>query len=287
VLSREALLTAGELYDEVNVVDDTIRVYEQYVSEYPRPLDIAMQTRTRLAEIFRAELDYAHYHEQLNEIVAADRDAGDERTDRSRYLAAKAALVLAEQSFEHFASLRLVQPFEQSLAQKQQRMDGAMEVFENLVAYEVAEVTAAATFYIAEIYMEFSTALMVSERPAGLSEAEKIDYELVIEEEAYPFEERAIDVHEENFELLAGGIYNPWVQKSLDELAVLMPGRYAKNEISGGFLRSIDTYAYRMPIAPPIGIEQENDVDAAESGETEEMAKAAAQLSAGSDSGQE
>jgi tetratricopeptide (TPR) repeat protein len=287
VLSREALLTAGELYDEVNVVDDTIRVYEQYVSEYPRPLDIAMQTRTRLAEIFRAELDYAHYHEQLNEIVAADRDAGDERTDRSRYLAAKAALVLAEQSFEHFASLRLVQPFEQSLAQKQQRMDGAMEVFENLVAYEVAEVTAAATFYIAEIYMEFSTALMVSERPAGLSEAEKIDYELVIEEEAYPFEERAIDVHEENFELLAGGIYNPWVQKSLDELAVLMPGRYAKNEISGGFLRSIDTYAYRMPIAPPIGIEQENDVDTAESGETEEMAKAAAQLSAGSDSGQE
>ena len=30
-----------------------------------------------------------------------------------------------------------------------------------------------------------------------------------------------------------------------------MPGRYAKNEISGGYLGSIDTYAYRMPIAPP------------------------------------
>ena len=57
---------------------------------------------------------------------------------------------------------------------------------------------------------------------------------MVIEEEAYPFEERAISVHEENFELLAVGVYNPWVQKSLDKLAVLMPGRYAKNEISGG-----------------------------------------------------
>jgi hypothetical protein len=30
-----------------------------------------------------------------------------------------------------------------------------------------------------------------------------------------------------------------------------MPGRYAKNEISGGFVGSIDSYAYRMPIAPP------------------------------------
>jgi len=287
VLSREALLTAAELYDEVNVIDDAVRVYQRYVSEYPRPLDIAMQTRTRLAEIFKSEFDYSLYLAQLSEIIAADRDAGDERTDRSRYLAAKAALVLAEQSYEQFASLRLVQPFEQSLAQKQQRMDTAMDAFENLVAYEVAEVTSAATFYIAEIYMEFSTALMESERPAGLSEAEKIDYELVIEEEAYPFEEQAIDVHEENFELLAGGIYNPWVQKSLEQLAVLMPGRYAKNEISGGFLRSIDTYAYRMPIAAPLGIEEQDNVDAAESGETAEIAEAAAQLSAGPESGQD
>jgi len=45
--------------------------------------------------------------------------------------------------------------------------------------------------------------------------------------------------------------FNPWVQKSLDKLADLMPGRYAKNEISGGYLGSIDAYAYRMPIAPP------------------------------------
>ncbi len=72
---------------------------------------------------------------------------------------------------------------------------------------------------------------------------------MVIEEEAYPFEERAIEVHEDNFELLAGGIFNPWVEKSLGKLAILMPGRYAKNEISGGYMGSIDTYAYRMPIA--------------------------------------
>jgi hypothetical protein len=130
-------------------------------------------------------------------------------------------------------------------------MDLAMQTFDGLVEYEVAEVTAAATWYIAETYLAFSAALLESERPAGLSETERSEYELVIEEEAFPFEEQAIGVHEQNFELLAGGIYNPWVQKSLDKLAVLMPGRYAKNEISGGFVGSIDSYAYRMPIAPP------------------------------------
>jgi tetratricopeptide (TPR) repeat protein len=254
-LAREALLTAGDLYDEVNATDDTIRVYEQYVTEYPRPLDIAMETRTRLAEIFKSRSDYARYYEELRTIIATDSAAGQERSDRSRFLAAGAALVLAEQAFERFAELKLVQPFEDSLAEKQRRMDLATEAFEDLVDYEVAGVTAAATFYIAEIYMEFSAALVESERPAGLTEAEKVDYELVIEEEAYPFEERAIDVHEQNFELLVAGIYNPWVQKSLDKLALMMPGRYAKNEISGGFMGSIDTFAYRMPIAAPLGID--------------------------------
>ena len=50
--------------------------------------------------------------------MAADKDAGDERTDRSRFLAAEAALVLAEQSYQRFAELQLKQPFEDSLAEK-------------------------------------------------------------------------------------------------------------------------------------------------------------------------
>jgi hypothetical protein len=237
-----------------------------------------MESRNRLAEIFKAELDYERYYAQLDDIIAADRDAGDARTDRSRYLAARAALVLAEQTFERFAKLKLVQPFEQSLAEKQVRMDESIAAFEGLVAYEVAEVTAAATFYIAEIYFEFSAALIESERPDGLSEAEKVDYELVIEEEAYPFEEQAIEVHQENFELLAVGIYNPWVQKSLDKLAILMPGRYAKNEISGGYVGSIDTYAYRMPVAPPIGVDVDGEADMPEDGESADKVEAAAQV---------
>jgi len=278
-LSRAALLTAAELYDEASVTPDAIRVYTQYVSEYPRPLNIAMETRSRLAEIFKAELDYEHYYATLNEMVAVDRNAGQERSDRSRYLAAGAALVLAEQSYQQFAELRLAQPFEENLAEKQARMDNAMEAFENLVGYEVSNVTAAATFYIAEIYMEFSAALLDSERPSGLSEAEKADYELVIEEEAFPFEEQAINVHEKNFELLAGGIYSPWVQKSLDKLAVLMPGRYAKNEISGGFVGSMGTYAYRMPISLQHELDGQDLVARPQAGETAEPEAATAKTS--------
>ncbi len=252
-LRREALLTAGELYDEAKAIDEAIRVYEGYVSEFSRPLDVALETRTRLAELFNGRNDVERYHAELQNIIDADRGAGHERSDRTRYLAARAALVLAENNYQRFAELRLTQPFEESLAEKQARMDTALRAFEDLVQYEVAEVTAAATYYMAEVFLGFSAALLDSERPAGLSDTEKFDYEMVIEEEAFPFEEQAIGVHEKNFELMTTGIYNLWVKKSMDKLARLMPGRYAKKELSGGFVGSIDVYAYRMPIAPPPG----------------------------------
>ena len=277
-LSREALLTAGNLYDQAESLAKAIAVYRRYAEQFPRPLDIALETRTRLAEIFESRDDDARYHAELGQIVAIDKSAGEDRTDRSRFLAAKAAFVLAELSYRQFAEQKLTQPFEESLAEKQRRMDVTMAALEDLVEYEVAEVTAAATFYIAESFFEFSAALIDSERPAGLTEAEKVDYELVIEEEAYPFEERAIEVHEENSELLAAGVYNPWVQQSLDKLAILMPGRYAKYEISPGYVGSIDTYAYRMPIAPPLGVDGQEEADVPEPTEAAAALETAARV---------
>jgi hypothetical protein len=129
-------------------------------------------------------------------------------------------------------------------------MDEALAAFDALVDYEVGEATAGATYYIAKIYFEFSRALLESERPADLSEAEALDYEMVLEEEAYPFEEQAIEVHEKNIELMTVGVYNAWIEKSLDELAGMMPGRYAKFEESSGPILSIGTYAYQVPSLP-------------------------------------
>jgi len=274
-LARDALLTAGDLYDQVANAAKAIEVYERYVAEHPRPLDLALETRTRLAELFKARMDYLRYHEELAEIVAIDRDAGTDRTDRSRFLAANAALVLAELGFERFAKLELKQPFEQSLAEKQRRMDESLATFERLVDYEVAEVTAAATFYIAEIYFNFSASLVDSERPAGLTAAEEADYELVIEEEAYPFEEQAIEVHEQNHALMtSAGVYNDWVQRSIDKLAAMMPGRYAKSEMSAGYVGSIDVYAYRMPIVPLVDPADPEALDAPATSQSPEPADA-------------
>jgi tetratricopeptide (TPR) repeat protein len=251
-LRGEALLLAGDLHEQAKNAQSALAVYLTYVKEFARPIELAVETRFKIAEIYQASHDEPRYHEQLQEIVSIDAAAGDERTNRTRTLAARSALVLAEKLYEQFAAVKLVQPFEKSLQTKQQRMEVTLKSLGALVDYQVGEVTAAATFYMAEVYFGFNRALMESERPNNLAAAQLEEYELALEENAFPFEEKAIGVHEKNVELIRSGIYNAWVEKSLEKLAHLLPARYAKTEMSSGFLGSIDRYAYRSPSAPAV-----------------------------------
>jgi tetratricopeptide (TPR) repeat protein len=246
----EALLAAGDLYQQSNASDHALDVYGRYVKEFPKPVETALETRFKIADIHKAAHDDALYRRELTEIVRIDADAGPERTARTRTFAGRAALVLADRVYQEFADVKLRQPFEASLQQKKQRMDAAIEAMDRLVAYEIAEVTAAATYYMAEIYFDFSRSLSESERPTDLKPADMAEYEQALDEEAFPFEEKAIHVHEKNLELLRKGVFNAWIEKSLGRLAVMMPGRYAKPEVSSGFLGAIDSYVYRSPVAP-------------------------------------
>lgn len=229
-LRREALGQAAELYVKAGEKNKALLVYTKMVDYFPTPIEDSIEVRQKMADIYLEKGERKQYIYQLKQIVAGDAVAGKGRTDRTKFLAAKASIVLAEPKLEAFKKVTLVKPFKKNLKKKKQRMRSAIDTYSKLVEYQVGEVTAAATFYIAEIYYEFSVALIESERPTNLSEEELEQYELVIEEQAYPFEEKAINVHEKNMELLDVGIYNEWIDKSIAKLAVLLPARYAKTE---------------------------------------------------------
>ena len=246
---REALLIAGDLYQDAEQTKRAVGVYERYVDAFPEPLETSVEIRFKIASLYGEVGETSKQERELRAIVTIEKQSGAGTEGPVRYFAAKSALVLAAQHYDRFASVELVQPFEENLAEKKKRMDEALKVFEGLVEYEVGEATAGATFYIAQVYLEFSRALLESERPKSLSGSDLADYELVLEEEAFPFEEQAIEVHEKNLELMSVGVYNDWIEKSLRKLAQMMPGRYAKFEESTGPITSIDEYAYRTPDA--------------------------------------
>jgi hypothetical protein len=73
---------------------------------------------------------------------------------------------------------------------------------------------------------------MESERPSDLDDLALEQYELLLEEQAFPFEEKAIELYEANTTRAAEGIYDEWVKMSFAALAELLPARYAKVERS-------------------------------------------------------
>ena len=267
-IRREALLVAAELYAEDHQPAQALTVYRRYVAFFPQPVEIHLETRNKIADILKTLNDRDAYMAELAQIVAIEADAGAERTPRTRFIAASAALVLAEADYERFTAVQLVKPFEKNLRTKRDRMKSATRAFNALMAYEIGETTAAATYYLAEIYAHFCKSLLSSERPEGLDSLELEEYELAIEEQAYPFEEQAITVHTKNLELIAIGVYNRWVDKSLQKLAALVPARYDKPEDRGRVMDSLEGYVYEIvrpaPQAPEAVAGQPNEASGSE-----------------------
>jgi outer membrane protein assembly factor BamD (BamD/ComL family) len=276
---REALLIAADLHEKAGNQARMLVVYRRYVDYFPHPVEPNLETRNKIAEALKKNNDRDNYLAELKQIVAIDAVAGGERTPRTRYLAGKAALVFAEQAFDQFAVVKLVEPFKANLDKKKELMKVATQEFDKLLDYEVGEVTAAATFYLAEIYAGFSKDLKESERPAGLSALEQEEYELALEDQAYPFEEKAIAMHKSNLELISRGVYNEWIDKSLQKLAKFIPARYDKPEEESPVIASLDSYLFAIerpePPAPQAPEGTASQAGEANPDETKEEAPAA------------
>ena len=71
-----------------NARDRALDAYNRYVKEFPKPVETAIETRFKIAEMYKAAHDESLYHKELEEIVRIDAGAGPERTGRTRTLAA-------------------------------------------------------------------------------------------------------------------------------------------------------------------------------------------------------
>jgi cellulose synthase operon protein C len=227
---REALLRAADLYESAHDAPKMVAALERFVGEYPTPLADAMEARERLAVAAGQRGDHEQQLRWFREIVHTDAQAGAARSDRTRYLAAKAQLELAAPVRDEFRRVQLVAPLKKSLVAKRKAMEAALSAYKEALDYHVAEVTTAATYQMAELYRTLGKDVMASERPKKLSKDELEQYETLLEEQAFPFEEQAISIHEANAARARDGVYDEWVQKSYAVLAQLKPGRYGKTE---------------------------------------------------------
>ncbi|MGB6488039.1 MAG: tetratricopeptide repeat protein [Steroidobacteraceae bacterium] len=237
---KEALRRAADLYAQANDIPRATTVLEKLIAQYPTPITDAEEERQRLADYAVKGGDLSGRDRWYREIISADAEAGTQRTPRTHYLAAKAQLVLAAEPRDEFRAIRLTLPLVRTLKAKRKAMQRAMVAYRLAAAYGVAEVTTAATYEMAGLYETLAQDVLASERPRHMSAEELDEYNSLLEDQVFPFEEQAIKVYGLNAARASQGIYDQWVRQSFVALAKLDPARYGKTELMSDVVTTLN-----------------------------------------------
>jgi len=227
---RDLTWQAAETYQKAGVDKKANKIYIAYITKYPKPFAQNIEAHQRVIDYYREKRSTSNLNKWMVATVKAEKRGKNNRTDRTRFIAASAALELADPLLAKFKQARLTIPLKKSLKAKKKLMEKSLKSYSDLMEYKISEITTASTYHVADIYGHFAVALMKSQRPKNLNEEELEQYDILLEEQAYPFEEKAIEVHSANAMRTSSGTYDDWVKKSIKALSVLQPIRYAKNE---------------------------------------------------------
>ncbi len=236
---RQSLYRAAEIYREQNDVASALEHFRDYAHTYKEPRDLRMEAMHHMDELYQQTGDGDKRRFWLDKKIQLHREMGAAADGRATYLAASAQAVFAADEKQRFSAIRLTHPLPKSLKKKQKALKRTLKAYEKVAEYEVSEFTTASTYEIADLYSVLSKSIMASDRPKNLSELELEQYEILLEEQAFPFEEQAISLHEINMRRSWNGVYDDWVQQSFTELKRLMPGRFNKPELEVSYASSI------------------------------------------------
>lgn len=229
--NQDALWQAATYYEKAGVNNKAITTYKKYVRSYASPYAQFIEGQQKLIDLYfqTGELKKRQYW--MKQIVAQYNRNKKRFDDRGKYIAANAAFTLASEQLNQYKRVNLKLPLKRSLKKKNALLRSTVKAYENVADIGVAEFVTASTYHVAEVYQQLAHSIMKSQRPKRLSPEELEEYDLLLEEQAFPFEEKAIEIYEVNVARMRDGIYDNWIQQSIQQLAMLQPARYQKNEV--------------------------------------------------------
>ncbi|MGQ7274745.1 tetratricopeptide repeat protein [Marinobacter sp. V034] len=223
-----ARIMAAGLLEQAGSNGRANMIYGDYLDQASDPASAEEHARQQSLRQKLIEADGVNIPSPRLESLVDTELASEWHSDKTLTWAAAAALVLAADESSRYADIRLTLPLSQTLAAKKAALQKALDRYQQAESLGGSEVKSQALFGRAELYRVLARDVMSSERPSNLTELELAQYDVLLEEQAYPFEEKAIDLHAANHQQIASGVYNDWVQKSMDALAALYPARYSR-----------------------------------------------------------
>lgn len=228
---RVAKYRAAELYLEAGNLPLAIEHFRYYAHNHPVPATLQMEAMHHMDLLYQqtGELSKRQFwlRKKRDTFMAL---AAEDQTERMKYLGSESMYLLATNLLDTFKAVRLTQPLNRSLKKKQHLLEAGLKAYQQIAEIGVLEFVGKANYSMASLYQILAADLIASERPKNLNALEQDQYELLLEEQAYPFEEQAIVLHQKNLRL---GWQTDWtdaVNGSLLALKSLSPGRFERQE---------------------------------------------------------
>jgi TolA-binding protein len=235
----DSLLAAGSMYDQLKDWKNAERVYRQYIETESGEFEKVAEIRFKMIEMKqKLAMDT-----EARELIAAfikQYSLVPEDASKANYYLSKAYLYSADYLRIDYEAIKLVVPLEENLGRKKQLLSEVLDLYILAADSEIKGIVTEAAYHIGSVFEEFGTALMSSERPKGLTAQQIEQYNFILEDQAYPFEEKAIAAFESNVKRAQQlGLYDGWIKRSYKKLERLLPGRYLKPELQEVFTQEL------------------------------------------------
>lgn len=220
---RTWLAQAAQNYTKAGQNSEAAQVYERIIIWFTKPLEMILDTRYKLAVWYQSEGDSKRQRAQLEEIVKK-RPYAKGNAELAEQVA-RAAVLLAEIDDKACQALRLTRPLEETLKRKKALLQSAIYYYNMALEQDAARYASQATYLKGALYLGFAQDLLDSERPLDLTHEEYEVYTVMLEEQAFPFEEKAIELFNAHLSTGAGRGEDPWREKSRQALNRIRPGQ--------------------------------------------------------------
>jgi len=209
----EVVFQMGKAHQNAGRNKEAADLYRRYVAR-SKNQDHRVQGYVLLALALVKNGEEKAADDALRSAVDIGKHRKGELGPDGKYAAARARYLEGERVLARFDAIQItgdVKQLSQRLKQKAELLKQASNVFLDVVSLGVAEWTTAALYQIGRTYETFAKALHDSPAPSGLSDADKEQYQMQIDEFVVPIEERSLDAYENGWrKAIELGIYNQW-----------------------------------------------------------------------------
>ena len=224
-----ALIQSADLFAEGQAFARAASLRALAVKEAPEPIERRSRQLLLMGENLDSAGMWVKALEKYVEVIRIQKE--NPLSERLAPDAARSQLHIAEESYSRYRKLRIEPPLDKTTVRKRILLQEVIGNFVEAGKYNIAEVSTASNYYIGLALEEFKDSILNSPKPDGLTPQELEEYALLLQEKAYPFEEKALKAYRINVDrAVVLQILNPWIEKSYQRLANLAPWAFEREE---------------------------------------------------------